>query len=215
MSYKTFFFDLDGTLYPNDNGLWEVIGSRMNLYIVERIGIPEDNVSELRRNYYQKYGTTLRGLQIHHQVNPDEYLAFVHDLPLEDYLHPQPALRELLRGLPQNRWIFTNADSDHAFRVLSIQGLADCFEGIIDIRMTNFVCKPDPEAFLRAITIAGNPNKTDCIMADDSVRNLLTANGIGFATILVGESSESNPIIDFNVPDLFALPQEVPQLWRW
>lgn len=214
MSYDTFFFDLDGTLYPNDNGLWEVIGSRMNLYMVEQIGIPEENVSNLRKDYYRKYGTTLRGLQIHHQVNADEYLTFVHDLPLEEYLHPQPVLRELLQGLPQNRWIFTNADSNHASRVLSILGLFDCFTGIIDIRKIDFVCKPNPDAYYKAIEIAGNPTEKNCIMIDDSERNLVTANEIGLATILINDSGNSNPRIDFKVTDLLGLQREVPELWE-
>jgi pyrimidine 5'-nucleotidase len=214
MSYKTFFFDLDGTLYSNDNGLWDVIGSRMNQFMVEQIGIPDENVSELRRVYFRRYGTTLRGLQIHHQVNADEYLAYVHDLPLEKYLNPQPVLRELLLGLPQNRWIFTNADSEHASRVLSALGLLDCFIGIIDIRKIDFICKPNPDAFYKAIEIAGNPNEKNCIMVDDSERNLFTANEIGLATILISDSSDSNTRVDFNVTDLLELPGEVPELWE-
>lgn len=215
MFIETIFFDLDGTLYPNDNGLWEVIGARMNQYMVERIGIPEEDVSELRSDYFRRYGTTLRGLQIHYQVNADEYLAFVHDLPLEEYLNPQPMLRELLLGLPPNRWIFTNADSDHAFRVMSALGLIDCFKGIIDIRKIDYVCKPNPEAFQKAMAIAGNPIKKNCIMVDDSERNLITANKLGLTTILIGESSESNSMIDYEIPDLLALPRKFPGLWDW
>ncbi|MFN2126630.1 MAG: pyrimidine 5'-nucleotidase [Anaerolineales bacterium] len=215
MSIETLFFDLDGTLYPNDNGLWEIIGSRMNQFMVERIGIPEDSVSNLRSEYFLKYGTTLRGLQIHHQVNADEYLKFVHDLPLEDYLQPQPALRELLQRLPPNRWIFTNADKDHAYRVISTLGLLDCFEGIIDIRTIDFICKPNPEAYQKAIAIAGSPNEKKCIMIDDSTRNLITAKEKGLTTVLVGESGELNSSIDYVISNLSALQQEIPELWEW
>jgi pyrimidine 5'-nucleotidase len=215
MSIETLFFDLDGTLYPNDNGLWEIIGSRMNQFMVERIGIPEDSVSNLRSEYFLKYGTTLRGLQIHHQVNADEYLKFVHDLPLEDYLQPQPALRKLLQRLPPNRWIFTNADKDHAYRVISTLGLLDCFEGIIDIRTIDFICKPNPEAYQKAIAIAGSPNEKKCIMIDDSTRNLITAKEKGLTTVLVGESGELNSSIDYVISNLSALQQEIPELWEW
>ena len=215
MSIEPLFFDLDGTLYPNDNGLWEIIGSRMNQFMVERIGIPEDSVSNLRSEYFLKYGTTLRGLQIHHQVNADEYLKFVHDLPLEDYLQPQPALRELLQRLPPNRWIFTNADKDHAYRVISTLGLLDCFEGIIDIRTIDFICKPNPEAYQKAIAIAGSPNEKKCIMIDDSTRNLITAKEKGLTTVLVGESGELNSSIDYVISNLSALQQKIPELWEW
>jgi pyrimidine 5'-nucleotidase len=138
MSYTTLFFDLDDTLYPGSNGLWALIRERMGWYMVEVLGLPESEVPALRRKYYETYGTTLRGLQIHHQVDVDDYLHYVHDLPLEQFLQPNPELRALLLSLPQQRWIFTNADADHARRVMSVLGVQDCFTGIIDIRAIGF-----------------------------------------------------------------------------
>ena len=84
MNFSTLFFDLDDTLYPNNTGLWEAIRERMALYMSERLGLPREQVQTLRKTYFQTYGTTLRGLQLHHEVDVDDYLAFVHDLPLEE-----------------------------------------------------------------------------------------------------------------------------------
>ena len=119
MRFTTIFFDLDDTLYPSFTGLWKGIKDRMNLYMRERLGIPEENVSQLREQYFKMYGTTLQGLQKRHNVDKEDFLAFVHDLPLKDYLTPNPNLREVIASLQTRNLIFTNADVNHARRVLA------------------------------------------------------------------------------------------------
>ncbi|MDQ2692078.1 MAG: pyrimidine 5'-nucleotidase, partial [Chloroflexota bacterium] len=110
MRFTTLFFDLDDTLYPSSTGLWPAIKDRMNLYMIERLCIPEQDVPFLREQYFKMYGTTLRGLQERHDVDKEDFLAFVHDLPLNDYLAPDPLLRDVLTSLPTRNLIFTNAD---------------------------------------------------------------------------------------------------------
>jgi putative hydrolase of the HAD superfamily len=214
MPYSTLFFDLDGTLYPNSNGLWSAIMARMNRYMHECLGLPEDEVPVLRHSYYEKYGTTLRGLQENFQVDAEDYLAYVHDLPLHHYLRPAPEIRALLTSLSQKRWIFTNADADHAERVLEIVGLTGCFEGIIDVRAIEFTCKPEPLAYQRALDLAGDPQPEDCVFLDDSVSNLIAAQQMGFVTVLVSEDGQTHPAATCTIPDLIALPQGLPELWE-
>ena len=147
MRFTQIFFDLDDTLYPATNGLWAAIRQRMNEYMLERLSIPPEQVPVIRRQYFETYGTTLRGLQLHYQVDADDFLAYVHDLPIETIFAPDPELRRLLQSLSLPKWIFTNADANHAGRVLTALGMSDCFNGIIDIRAMGFVCKPDPQAY--------------------------------------------------------------------
>jgi putative hydrolase of the HAD superfamily len=212
MSYSTLFFDLDETIYTKGNGLWDAIATRMNEYIRVNLDLPPEDVIELRRKYYQSYGTTLRGLQLHHHVDTDDYLAYVHDLPLEDFIQPDLQLRNLLLGLPQRKWIFTNADKNHASRVLKIIGISDCFDGILDVTAIGFLCKPEVEAYQRALTLANVDNPENSILLDDSIRNLIPAKDLGFTTILVG-SNGSNPAVDYVIKSLHDLPQAMPALW--
>lgn len=214
MSYSTIFFDLDDTLYASSNGLWEAIRERMSTYMHERLGLPWDEVSKLRRYYYETYGTTLRGLQRHYQVDADDYLNYVHDLPLEQYLTPDPRLRTMLKSLPQERWIFTNADADHATRVLNILGLSDCFTGIIDVRAILFACKPEPIAYQRALALAGRPAPAECVMMDDSALNLSTAHELGFTTVLVNSNGHPHPNVNINLNSILELPEVMPELWE-
>ena len=155
MSFSVIFFDLDDTLYPSHSGLWAAIRQRMSDYMHQQLGIDLQEIPLLRKHYLETYGTTLRGLQQFYPVDSDEYLAFVHDLPLRQFIQPNPALRELILSIKQPRWIFTNADDRHAQRVLDILQLTGCFEGIIDVRRMNFLNKPDPLAYEFALRTAG------------------------------------------------------------
>ncbi len=212
MGHSILYFNLDDTLYPNSNGLWEAIGSRMNDYLRERMGFPPNQITEIRRKYYQTYGTTLRGLQINHEVDADEYLDYVHDLPIEEYLSPDPLLRSLLNSIDQSKWIFTNADSNHANRVLESLGVQECFEGIIDVYALGFVCKPEKDAYERAITLVNGFAPDQCVLFDDSPRNLEPALKLGFTTVLVG-SDQCPPSANYAAKSLHDLPQVFPELW--
>ena len=214
MAYTTLFFDLDDTLYPCSSGLWGAIRDRMGRYMAERVGLPEAEIPTLRRHYFETYGTTLRGLQKHHQVDTDDYLAYVHDLPLEEYIQPDPALHALLVSLPQRRIIFTNADADHARRVTQVLGVADCFERIIDIRAIDFSCKPELLAYKRALALVGDPAPQECVMLDDSPTNLAPARQLGFTTVLINLERIPDPAATYCIPSLLSLPQVLPALWN-
>ena len=213
MTFTTLFFDLDETLYRSSTGLWGAIRERMNRYMHERVGLPQAIIPELREQYYRKYGTTLRGLQLHHEVDTDDYLAYVHNLSLKDYLQPDLQLRSILLELPQPRWIFTNADAEHAYRVLDILGVSDCFVGVIDVRSVHPTCKPAPEAMLKALEIAGCPEPSTCVLLDDSPANLAGAQQLGLTTVLVGNGSHPHTA-SYQVKNLVDLPVAHPEFWR-
>ncbi len=213
MLTKTLFFDLDDTLYTKSNGLWTAIRERMHAYMAEIVGKPADEIEALRQHYLDAYGTTLRGLQIHYQVDSDKYLEFVHDIPLVEFILPDPELGKLLSTLPQRKFIFTNADVNHARRVLNILQLGECFEQIIDIRALDFICKPAPDAYRRALEIAGGLNPGECILFDDAPRNLGPAREQGWYTVLVGHE-RADPTADQSIPSLHDLPRAMPQLWN-
>lgn len=186
MRFTTLFFDLDDTLYPSSTGLWPAIKNRMNLYMIERLGIPEHDVPFLREQYFKMYGTTLRGLQERHNVDKEEFLAFVHDLPLKEYLTPNPVLREIIAALPTRNLIFTNADIPHARRVLAALELSDLFDIILDVHAVDPYCKPMPESFAIAMELADEPDPRKCVMIDDLPRTTRAALNVGMASLLYG-----------------------------
>ncbi|NJN80622.1 MAG: pyrimidine 5'-nucleotidase [Anaerolineales bacterium] len=188
MKFSTIFFDLDDTLYPPSTGLWKNIKARIGLYMQERMNIPVDEVPSLREKYFLQYGTTMRGLQAHHNIDTEDFLAFVHDLPLKDYLTPNPTLRAIIASLPTRNLIFTNADILHARRVLTALDLNDLFESIIDVNAISPYCKPMPESFRYAMNVAYETDASKCVMIDDIHRTTHAAKEQGLFSILYNES---------------------------
>ena len=211
MLYRTLLFDLDDTLYPHQTGLWEAIRLRMDKYMHQRLGLSLEAIPDLRKYYLETYGTTLRGLQMNNHVDAQDFLAYVHDLPVRRYLQPNPLLRQMLLSLPQKRFVFTNADQPHALRVLSALGLDDCFYGIIDVNALEFIPKPDAQAYWRALQLA-EANVETTMIFDDAPRNLAPARELGLTTVLVSPEPEAE--FDYYLPNLEDLPKAVPGLWN-
>ena len=186
MRFTTIFFDLDDTLYPSSTNLWLAIKGRMNEFMRDRMNIPVNEIPALREKYYLQYGTTMRGLQANHKIDVDDFLAYVHDLPLGNYLTPDAAQREIIASLPTRNLIFTNADSSHAERVLTQLNLRDLFPVIIDVNAVTPHCKPMPESFEIAMKLAGESDPSRCVMIDDLTRTTRAAKEAGMSSILFG-----------------------------
>jgi putative hydrolase of the HAD superfamily len=203
--------DLDDTLYGAETGLWPAIGLRIEQYMADELGLAAESVPGLRRRYFEQYGTTLNGLVAEQGIDPAGYLRYVHDLPLERYLQPTPALDAMLARLPLTKAIFTNADAAHARRVMACLGVAHHFETIVDIEAMNYRCKPDPAAYARALEMVG-ATAAECVYADDSMRNLIPARAQGMTTVLVGQNQSGGA--DFGIQSILGLEDVVAAVSR-
>lgn len=186
MQFTTLLIDLDETVYPASCGVWEAISVRMEAYMHHRLNLPLEQIPTIRKELYQQYGTTLRGLQVTRHIDEHEFIDYVHDVPLERFLQPDAELRAVLERYPQRKLIFTNADRNHAGRVLTRLELQGCFAGIIDIYDIAPYCKPMDEAYQTALRLAGETDPSTCVFIDDSPRNLAAARALGLYTIQVG-----------------------------
>jgi putative hydrolase of the HAD superfamily len=180
----TWLFDLDNTLYPVGTGFMRDVESRMTTYVERLTGLPRDEAYRLQKTYLAEHGLTLAGLIKHHGVDPKEYHAMFHDLPLET-LTPDAELAQAIARLPGRRLIFTNADDIHAERVLDHLGLAELFEGVFHIGAADYVPKPDLVAFER-MSAAHAVDPAETAFFEDSERNLAPAHALGMTTVLVG-----------------------------
>jgi len=206
-------FDLDNTLYPRSCGLFDHIDKLINRYLEEKVKIPAGEVDVRRRAYLQAHGTTLNGLIRHHQVDPHDYLKFVHDVPLGDYLTPDPGLKTILSELPQKKYIFSNASNEHCRKVLDFLGLQDCFTAIYDINYFNFRPKPEIEVYQELLDDIG-ARPEDGVMIDDMKVNLEPATALGMATILFDPTAGSlfNSNTACRLKSLVDLPQMLKTL---
>ncbi len=204
---KYLLFDLDETLYPRGAGLMQEIGARILRYLIERMNLPEEQAKIVRVDYFQRYGTTLRGLIVERpDVDPEDYLQFVHDISLTNYIRPNPPLAAMLRSIPLTKVIFTNATIEHARKVLNILGCDDQFSAIIDVRSVDFISKPDPRAYQRILELI-HACADECILIEDSARNLRPGKALGMTTILV--DSDDCAEVDYCVHDILGIQEAV------
>jgi putative hydrolase of the HAD superfamily len=214
---KFVLFDLDGTLYPRESGLLQEIGRRIQAWLCDRLALTWDEAALLRRDYFTRYGTTLNGLMAEGEVDPHDYLTFVHAIPVEAYLKPDPALAAMLAALPFRRVIYTNATTEHSRRVLRALGVADHFERVISIEDTDLRNKLYRDAYERALTLLDAEGR-ECIMVEDSARNLQAAKVLGMTTVLVGKDDARAPAdpsadsVDYVVENLLDLDRVVQSL---
>jgi putative hydrolase of the HAD superfamily len=183
-------FDLDDTLYPRHVGIMDYLRDLIMSYMQEQLNLSTTEADALRQHYFQVYGTTMRGLQVNHHIDPDEYLHYVHDIPLEQLLQPNPRLDSVLAGLPQRKVIFTNASREHAERVLDTLGIRHHFVRIVDVRDMDYESKPHATAYRRICELL-DVEPQECLLVEDNVRNLQPAKALGMTTVLVGDGNQA------------------------
>ncbi len=189
--FRYALFDLDNTVYPQSCGLLNEIGNRISRFMVERLGVRPEEVTGRRDAFLKSHGTTLNALRRFYDVDPDEFLAFVHNVDLTKYLHRDSALDRMLGRLDVCKIIFTNADAPHARRVLSHLGVLGHFESILDIHFLEFVNKPHQLAYLKVLDeISAQPE--ECILIEDSPANILTAGKLGMTTVMVRQGARKD-----------------------
>jgi putative hydrolase of the HAD superfamily len=186
----TWLFDLDNTLYPAESGFMDEVVRRMTDFVERVTGLPRDEAFKLQKAYLAEHGLTLKGMMLHHGVDPAEFHAIFHDMSLEA-LARDPELVAALERLPGRRLIFTNADDIHAERVLARLGLSHLFADVFHIGAAGYEPKPSPAAFAR-MSAAHAIDPVTTAFFEDSERNLEPAAGLGMTTVLVGRHAPAS-----------------------
>lgn len=191
MEIEIILFDLDDTLYPGSSGMWTLIRERIDAFMIEKLHYEKSEVHKTRQKLFNEFGTTLRGLESVHHIDPIEYLKFVHDIPLNDYLSPNLKLNRILEILPQKKVIFTNGDRWHALRVTDALDITRHFEETVDIIDVAPYCKPMEEAFELAFQKLEIFDPSKALLIDDNIRNIKTALKLGMKSILISDDGNT------------------------
>ena len=180
---EAWVFDLDNTLYSHHLNLWQQVDERIRLYIERLLNLAKDDAFRLQKDYYRRYGTTLRGLMLEHGLQPDDFLDFVHEID-HSPLEPNPQLGAALEKLPGRKLILTNGTRKHADAVMRRLAIDEHFEDVFDIEAAELEPKPSPQTYERFLVHHGvDPKKA--AMFEDLARNLATPHSLGMTTVLV------------------------------
>ena len=180
---ETWVFDLDNTLYPHDLNLWRQIDDRIQGFVSEFLKVTKDEAFRVQKDYYKRYGTTMRGLMAEHGMKPDDFLEFVHEIDHSPLL-PNPELGIAIERLPGRKLILTNGTRKHAEAVMRRLEIHHHFEDVFDIAAADLDPKPMPQVYDRFLQKHGvDPRKA--AMFEDLARNLSVPHTLGMTTVLV------------------------------
>ncbi len=210
---EAWLFDLDNTLYPSSCDLFGQVDRRIRSFIATLLAVDHEEAHRVQKRYFLEHGTTLRGLMDRHDVDPEGFMDYVHDIDLSP-LSENSALDAALAALPGRKVIFTNASAAHAGRVTERLGIAHHFDGVFDIGAAAYQPKPRPEGYRRLVAeLAIDPARM--VFIEDSARNLAPAAALGMTTVWVAGDSRwagdgrTEDYVDMVIEDLTAWLREL------
>jgi putative hydrolase of the HAD superfamily len=179
----TWVFDLDNTLYPHHVNLWQQVDQRIGEFVGACLKVSAQEARRVQKDYYRRYGTTMRGMMTEHGVRADDFLAYVHRID-HSPLQPNPAMGAAIAKLPGRKLILTNGSTDHADKVLQRLGIGAHFEAVFDIVAAELEPKPAPQTYQKFLRLHGvDPVRS--AMFEDLARNLVVPHQLGMTTVLV------------------------------
>jgi putative hydrolase of the HAD superfamily len=179
----TWVFDLDNTLYPHHVNLWQQVDARINEFVAAWLKLSAEEARRIQKDYYRRYGTTMRGMMTEHGVRADDYLAYVHKID-HSPLEPNPAMGAAIAKLPGRKLILTNGSVDHADKVLERLGLSSHFDAVFDIIAADLEPKPAAQTYQKFLDLHQVDPKRSA-MFEDLARNLVVPHQLGMTTVLV------------------------------
>ena len=210
---KYWIFDLDNTLYSGQTKVFYEVVKRMYSFISEKLKIDIIEAKKIQKEYFYEYGTTLSGLMQKKNIDPNEFLEFVHDIDIS-WLPKDKLLREELIKIKEKKYIFSNGSHAHIRNVTNQLGIDDLFDGAFDITDANFLPKPRIEPYKKLIQkFKLDPNKS--ILIEDIAHNLEQAKNLGMKTCWLendetfAKKDADKPYIDYKINNLPSFLQKI------
>ena len=214
-SRRVWIFDLDNTLHDARPHIFPSMNQQMNSWLQSRYGLDEEGANAKRRFFWERYGTTLKGLVRHHGEDPRSFIRETHQFPeLAGMVVADNALRHALARLQGKRLVFSNAPRHYVEEVLKLVRVRRFFDAVYTIESTRYRPKPAFQGFrllLREHDLA--PHR--CALVDDMLENLRTAKKLGMSTVWVTPEREAPPdrrmppFVDVRVSSVLQLPRRL------
>lgn len=207
MPFDLAVIDLDNTLYAADNGVFARMDKRMSDFVARELGIDHAEADRLRVKYWKEYGTTLRGMMLHHGMEAEPFLHYVHDIDAHEILERDNELDAALGRLPGRKVIHTNGIREHAEKILDALGIAHHFAAIYDIRFNDYIPKPCAKTLHMLINAEG-ASTPRTLVVDDMPENLRVARELGCKTVWINHNEAAHEW-DYRIPSFHPLPNMI------
>eukprot|EP00567_Pseudictyota_dubia_P018284 CAMPEP_0197444282 /NCGR_PEP_ID=MMETSP1175-20131217/9811_1 /TAXON_ID=1003142 /ORGANISM="Triceratium dubium, Strain CCMP147" /LENGTH=288 /DNA_ID=CAMNT_0042975049 /DNA_START=158 /DNA_END=1027 /DNA_ORIENTATION=+ len=257
----TVIFDVDDTLYDVSTGFTahRNTDGAVN-FMMDRLNFPtREAAQELRDEYFQRYHATAKALKVADEegrlppgapkFDPLELSQHWADNLDFSYLGTKETyseLRSVLQSLQESSdseiklVAFSNGPRAYVLRALREMGLDTIFPDNLVYAVTDLLphAKPEPEAFLEIFRRLGGVSPEECVMVEDSMKNIRAAKKLGMKTVLVagkgaltcgdkGDGAEaaeatktgdapnaSDPSVDVAVEVAAEMKDAIPGLWE-
>jgi len=210
---KYWIFDLDNTLYSGQTKVFSEVDKKMSTFISKKMNIDLVKAKDIQKKYFYEYGTTLSGLMKQNNIDPHDFLEFVHNIDIS-WLPKDLKLKEELIKIKEKKYIFTNGSHAHVENVTKQLGIDGLFDGAFDIVDANFVPKPHIDPYKKIIE-KFNIEPTKSILIEDIAHNLEQAKNLGMKTCWLeneetfAKKDADKPYIDYKIKDLPSFLQEI------
>jgi putative hydrolase of the HAD superfamily len=213
LNIKYWIFDLDNTLYSGQTKVFSEVDKKMSAFISKKMNIDLVKAKEIQKKYFYEYGTTLSGLMKQNNIDPHDFLDFVHDIDIS-WLPKDLKLKDELIKIKEKKFIFTNGSHAHVENVTKQLGIDGLFDGAFDIVDANFVPKPHIDPYKKIIDkFKIEPTKS--ILIEDIAHNLEQAKNLGMKTCWLeneetfAKKDADKPYIDYKIKNLPSFLQEI------
>ena len=210
---KYWIFDLDNTLYSGQTRVFSEVDKKMSAFISKKMNVDLSKAREIQKKYFYEYGTTLSGLMKQDNINPHDFLEYVHNIDIS-WLPKDLKLREELIKIKEKKYIFTNGSHAHVENVTRQLGIDGLFDGAFDIVDANFIPKPHIDPYKKIIEKFNiEPKKS--ILIEDIAHNLEQAKNLGMKTCWLendetfAKKDADKPYIDYKIKNLPSFLQEI------
>jgi putative hydrolase of the HAD superfamily len=211
---RVWIFDLDNTLHDASPHIFPHINRSMTAYLQQHLQLEEPAANALRVHYWQRYGATLTGMMRHHATDPHHFLWHTHQFPdLPGMVLREPGLGHVLKALPGQKIVFSNAPQCYAKAVLKLLKIENLFDDVLAIEHAGFRPKPDRFGFLKLLK-KHRVKAARCVMVEDSLDNLRTAKKLGMRTVWVNAGQQNEACVNVKIRSVMQLPRVLNHLNR-
>lgn len=245
---KAVLFDVDDTLYDISTGFTaNRNGETIQDFMVKKLGFPDRaSAKELRDGYFSKYHSSMKALAMAQQDGKLIYGSSFKTEDLNDWFadHCDFSLlrqdAEIIKSLTdlketgKNSGLqiiaFSNGPRKYVLKVLDVLGLSNVFphNAVYAIDDTLPYCKPEKEAFQNILSKISDNGEAisfnECVMVEDSMKNIQAAKKLGMKTVLITGSSinahhdidrpnVSDPSVDLALQSTREMKSMIPGLW--
>ena len=208
---RVWIFDLDNTLHDARVHIFPSMHAQIQGFLKKQFGLDDEGASRMRRDFWLRYGTTLRGLVRHHGTDPRHFLAETHVFPeLADMVVRENAVKHALARLGGRKIVFSNAPRHYVDEVLRAIGLRRHFDAVYTIEDTGYRGKPHAWGFHRLLRKHDlDPHR--CALVDDIPENLRAAHRLGMSTVWVSPARRRVRYVDLRISSVTELPSRIRQ----